>query len=337
MTSPPGATPAAPSPEGPTAPMAAEPTARTMPAHTSVQSQPMGQPMLELAGVRAAYGRIEVLHGVDLSVPAGVGVRAPGPERCRKVDDPEGRRRAGCATPPGACRSRAYRWRSPAADVLARNGVCSVPEGRAYFPNLTVRENLLMWTYRGGVKPVEAESRAFERFPKLADRRKQLAGTLSGGEQQMLAVARALVRKPKLLLLDEISMGLAPLIVGELFSVVRQLADEGITIVLAEQFVHTALELGDPGSDRRPRPCRARGCPVGAAACCCRGVPVGGPLLARREIAGLREPVWIQRGTSGSSPTPGRAPRGQSTHLQWSPTRWTLPAFRDRGRRLSIQ
>jgi branched-chain amino acid transport system ATP-binding protein len=105
-----------------------------------------------------------------------------------------------------------------------------------------------MWTYRGGVKADEAEQRAFARFPKLSDRRKQLAGTLSGGEQQMLAVSRALVSPTRLLLLDEISMGLAPLVVMELFEIVRQLGDEGITIVLAEQFVHTALTVATAGA-----------------------------------------------------------------------------------------
>jgi branched-chain amino acid transport system ATP-binding protein len=208
---------------------------------------PAGPPMLELTGVRAAYGRIEVLHGVELSVPAGavfvlLGPNGAGKSTILKVAGGRMRQTAGTVLIEGEPVEK------PSADALARGGICSVPEGRGVFPNLTVRENLLMWTYRGGVKEQEAESKAFERFPKLAGRRKQLAGTLSGGEQQMLAVARALVGKPKLLLLDEISMGLAPLIVAELFAVVRQLADEGITIVLAEQFVHTALELATQGA-----------------------------------------------------------------------------------------
>jgi branched-chain amino acid transport system ATP-binding protein len=203
--------------------------------------------MLELSGVRASYGRIEVLHGIDLSVPPAsvfvlLGPNGAGKSTILKVAGGRMRCSAGRLLIDGTPVER------PAADALARNGICSVPEGRGVFPNLTVRENLLMWTYRGGVRAEEAESRAFERFPKLSARRRQLAGTLSGGEQQMLAIARALVGKPKLLLLDEISMGLAPLIVGELFSVVRQLADEGITIVLAEQFVHTALELATQGA-----------------------------------------------------------------------------------------
>jgi len=210
-------------------------------------TSPSSVPVLEFRQMRAAYGRIEVLHGVDLSIPAGsvfvlLGPNGAGKSTILKVAGGRMRHSAGTVLIDGVPLEKA------AADTLARKGICTVPEGRGVFPNLTVRENLLMWTYRGGVKPEEAESRAFERFPKLATRRKQLAGTLSGGEQQMLAVARALVARPRLLLLDEISMGLAPLVVVELFEVVRQLAGEGITIVLAEQFVHTALELATEGA-----------------------------------------------------------------------------------------
>ncbi len=214
---------------------------------SSVAPSSSASPVLELKGVRAAYGRIEVLHGVDLSVPAGavfvlLGPNGAGKSTILKVAGARMRHTHGTVSIDGETLGKA------SADSLARNGICSVPEGRGVFPNLTVRENLLMWTYRGGVKPEEVESRAFDRFPRLSARRKQLAGTLSGGEQQMLAVARALVGRPRLLLLDEISMGLAPLVVLELFGVVRQLASEGITIVLAEQFVHTALTLATEGA-----------------------------------------------------------------------------------------
>jgi branched-chain amino acid transport system ATP-binding protein len=184
---------------------------------------------------------------VDLSVPVGsvfvlLGPNGAGKSTILKVAGGRMRHTRGTVSIDGETLGKVT------ADSLARKGICSVPEGRGVFPNLTVRENLLMWTYRGGVKPDEAESRAFDRFPRLSQRRKQMAGTLSGGEQQMLAVARALVGTPRLLLLDEISMGLAPLVVLELFDVVRQLASDGITIVLAEQFVHTALSLATEGA-----------------------------------------------------------------------------------------
>jgi branched-chain amino acid transport system ATP-binding protein len=201
-------------------------------------------PAVELRDVKAAYGRIEVVHGVSFTVPAGVvfallGPNGGGKSTTLKVVSGRMRATSGCVHIAG----RHVNGASP--ESLARAGVCSIPEGRGIFPNLTVRENLRMMTYRGGLRTTDVEERAFSRFPRLGERRTQLAGTMSGGEQQMLAMARALATEPALLLLDEISMGLAPLIVEELYDLVAQIASEGIAILLVEQFANTALKVAD--------------------------------------------------------------------------------------------
>ena len=200
-------------------------------------------PVLELKGLTAAYGRIEVLHGVDLTVPAGTVVALLGPNGGGKTTTIKVI--AGQLPPTGGCVHIAGRHVNGAsADALARIGVCTIPEGRGIFPNLTVKENLRMATF-AGVDFERVETLAYERFPRLGERREQLAGTMSGGEQQMLALARGLAVNPSLLLLDELSMGLAPLIVEQLYEVVAGVAQTGVSILVVEQFARTVLGVAD--------------------------------------------------------------------------------------------
>jgi branched-chain amino acid transport system ATP-binding protein len=193
-------------------------------------------PLLELRGLRVAYGTIEVVHGIDLRVEGGSVLAVLGPNGAGKSTLLKAI--SGVLAPTaGTVRMEGIDVTGAGAEALARAGVCLIPEGRGIFPNLTVRENLLMDTYAAGGRPVhELEELAYARFPRLAERRTQLAGTMSGGEQQMLALARAITTEPALILLDELSMGLAPIIVAELFEVVRQLSATGVTTVVVEQF-----------------------------------------------------------------------------------------------------
>jgi len=205
-------------------------------------STPVLPPGVIVRGVRASYGRIEVLHGVDLEVPAGSVFALLGPNGAGKstlLKVLSGRMRPTA----GEILVGDIRIGKISCEKLARDGICAVPEGRGIFPNLTVRENLRIWTYRGGITAKDVEEQTYATFPRLKERRKQVAGTLSGGEQQMLAISRALVTGPKVLLLDELSMGLAPLIVGELYELVATLASRGMTILLVEQFVTMALAV----------------------------------------------------------------------------------------------
>ncbi|MCU1449755.1 MAG: livF 3, partial [Acidimicrobiales bacterium] len=201
-------------------------------------------PALELIGMRAAYGRIEVVHGVDLVVPpatvfALLGPNGAGKSTLLKVVSGTVPAAAGCVHIAGVHVNGA----SP--EALARLGVCTIPEGRGIFANLTVAENLRMMSYRTGSEPAIIEEQSYETFPRLAERRQQLAGTLSGGEQQMLAMARAVSTNPRVLLLDEISMGLAPRIVSGLYEHVAKLKEQGLAILLVEQFVQMALGVAD--------------------------------------------------------------------------------------------
>ncbi|HKA04602.1 MAG TPA: ABC transporter ATP-binding protein [Acidimicrobiales bacterium] len=197
--------------------------------------------LLELVDVRAAYGGIEVLHGVDLVVSEGSVVALLGPNGAGKSTILKVC--AGQVTPTaGEVRVAGRVVNGASADTLARVGLCTVPEGRGIFPNLTVRENLWMATL-SGARLADVEAITYTRFPLLGERRKQLAGTLSGGEQQMLALARALTTDPALLLLDELSMGLAPLVVAHLYETVAQLSADGVSILVSEQFARTVLGI----------------------------------------------------------------------------------------------
>ena len=199
--------------------------------------------LLELKDVRAAYGRIEVLHGVDLVVPEGSVVALLGPNGGGKTTTLKVA--SGQMVPTSGCVHLAGRHVNGASpDALARLGVCTIPEGRGVFPNLTVRENLRMVTF-AGAELEQIEERAYATFPRLQERRTQLAGTMSGGEQQMLAMARGLAVDPDLLFLDELSMGLAPLIVGELYEIVGHIAESGVSILVVEQFARTVLGVAD--------------------------------------------------------------------------------------------
>ncbi len=213
--------------------MASEPTS----------GKPVTPPVLELRGVRAAYGRIEVLRGVDLAVPAGtivglLGANGAGKSTTLAVVGGNLRPTAGTVSMAG----RDVTGADP--DALARAGVCTVPEGRGVFPNLTVAENILMYTH-AGVSPRDAEDIAYGHFPQLASRRRLPAGRLSGGEQQMLALGRALATRPALLLIDELSMGLAPIVVEQLYAQVAEITSSGVAVLLVEQFAGHVLGVAD--------------------------------------------------------------------------------------------
>jgi len=202
--------------------------------------------VLELQNVRAGYGTIDVLHGLDLVLEAGQVYALLGPNGAGKTST-----LAVCSgqiTPSsGQFLINGQSVNGVSSDALARIGVCLVPEGRGIFPNLTVNENLRMFTY-AGVSFHHVQEVAFAQFPRLKERRKQIAGTMSGGEQQMLAMSRALATNPAVLLLDELSMGLAPLIVEELYERVAELARQGLSILIVEQFAQAVLGVATKAS-----------------------------------------------------------------------------------------
>lgn len=200
-------------------------------------------PVLELRGVRAAYGRIEVLHGVDLTLPAGDVLALLGPNGAGKSTTLKVL--GGIVPATHGCVHLAGRHiNGTRPHDLARIGISMIPEGRGVFPRLTVHENLRMASY-SGTDTASIEERAYEQFPRLGERRNQLAGTMSGGEQQMLALARGLATDPAVLVLDELSMGLAPMIVSELYELVAQVATTGVSILVVEQFARTVLGVAD--------------------------------------------------------------------------------------------
>ncbi|MCL4234021.1 MAG: ABC transporter ATP-binding protein [Deltaproteobacteria bacterium] len=204
--------------------------------------------MLRLEGVCAGYGTVGVLHDVTLRVDAGEVVTMIGCNGAGKSTTLK------CVS--GLLRATSGRivfedrdiTRAPEHEIVGM-GLVQVPEGRRVFPKMTVAENLDMGAYtRRDAAGVRADlDRVFALFPVLAERRRQSAGTLSGGEQQMLAVGRGLMAKPRLLLLDEPSLGLAPLIVAQIFRVIAELAASGVTILLVEQNAQAALHLAQRG------------------------------------------------------------------------------------------
>jgi branched-chain amino acid transport system ATP-binding protein len=199
--------------------------------------------LLEVRNLEVHYGGIRAVAAVDLEIGEGelvclIGANGAGKSSTLK---------AICGlvtTKSGSVRYRGENISHAPVHELPRKGLVMVPEGRGIFAQLTVEENLAMGAYAHGGGDPAAQ---YERFPRLAERRRQVAGTLSGGEQQMLALARALMTQPRLLLLDEPSMGLAPMMVARIFDLVRDIAAQGVTIFLVEQNARRALEISQRG------------------------------------------------------------------------------------------
>jgi branched-chain amino acid transport system ATP-binding protein len=203
--------------------------------------------LLEVSGLEVGYGGIRAVKGIDFAVGAGELVCLIGANGAGKTST----LRAVCGLHPPRAGSVRYDGReisrAPVYE-LPRQGLVMVPEGRGIFRQLTVQENLAMGAFARDDGEVQADlERQFATFPRLGERRQQIAGTLSGGEQQMLAMARALMARPRLLLLDEPSMGLAPLLVAKIFEIVREIAARGVTILLVEQNARLALEVAHRG------------------------------------------------------------------------------------------
>ena len=203
--------------------------------------------LLEVRRLEAGYGGIRAVKGIDLEVGEGELVCLIGANGAGKSTT----LRAVCgllAAWTGSVRYAGADIAGTPVHELPRRGLVMVPEGRGIFAQLTVEENLAMGAFTRDDGDIARDlERRYETFPRLKERRKQTAGTLSGGEQQMLAIGRALMARPKLLLLDEPSMGLAPRLVAKIFEIVRQIAAEGVTILLVEQNARLALEVASRG------------------------------------------------------------------------------------------
>jgi len=199
--------------------------------------------LLEVKGLEVRYGGIRAVKGIDLQVDEGELVCLIGANGAGKTSTLKAICRL-IASQPQAMRYSGEDIAALPVHELPRRGLVMVPEGRGIFLQLTVEENLAMGAYARGGGSLEAQ---YASFPRLKERRRQIAGTLSGGEQQMLAIARALMSEPRLLLLDEPSMGLAPLMVAKIFDIVRDIGRRGVTILLVEQNARLALELAGRG------------------------------------------------------------------------------------------
>jgi len=201
--------------------------------------------LLEIAGLRGGYGRTEVLRGVDLTVAAGEVVALLGSNGAGKST----LNNTVCGIVPAWSGHVRFEGRDLSGahyrDVV-RAGLIQVPEGRRVFPDLDVRENLELGSFaRGRERRAANLERVLAIFPRLAERLAQKAGTMSGGEQQMLAIGRGLMAEPRLLILDEPSLGLSPLLVEELFTLIRRLHGDGLSVLLVEQNVAQSLEIAD--------------------------------------------------------------------------------------------
>jgi branched-chain amino acid transport system ATP-binding protein len=204
--------------------------------------------LLEVDGLEVAYGNVQVVWGISFTVARGEIVTLIGPNGAGKTTTL--RAVSGLLTPrAGRIRFRDADLAGLPAHAIVRRGLIQVPEGRKLWPRMTVEENLLLGAYVPQARSLARQrlERAYALFPRLKARRRQLAGTMSGGEQQMCAIGRGLMSEPELLMFDEPSLGLAPLLVDELFVRIADIAREGITILLVEQKVAHTLEIADRG------------------------------------------------------------------------------------------